>query len=264
MGAGGVGVTIAAASPSQTAGQYAASSSVALAFPNNVVAGSLLTVVGWVYTGTTDDRPVQGDLTQTAGTAALGPIAREVVNTRDIGPGAAILHEVQWSVIVKTAGSLTLTLNGGASGVACYIAIDEYTGSWDERRVVDMAAANGNGSVQSSGNVVTTGPALIVGGLMHINATTGSAATEDGAFTLIAEQDSSPTQVGASAIARIVTGATTDAADWTTSALVDWIATAVAYQEAEAPFTFVPPTLSGAGVNDITTTSARPKVTISY
>lgn len=257
-------MTIAAASPSQKAGQYAAASSVALAFPNNVAAGSLLVVVGWTYTGTTDDRPVQGDLTQTAGTAVLGPIVREVVNTRDIGPGAAILHEVQWSAIVKTSGSLTFTLDGGASGASCYIAIDEYTGSWDERRVVDMAAANGNGSVQSSGNVVTTWPALIVGGLMHINATTGSAATEDGAFTLIAEQDSSPTQVGASAIARIVTGATIDAADWTTSASVDWIATAVVYQEAEAPFVFDPPVLSAAGADDITSTSVRPKVTITY
>ena len=59
----------------------------------------------------------------------------------------------------------------------------------------------------------------------------GSAATEDGAFTLIAEQNSSASQLGASAIARIVTGATTDAASWTTNNPAAWIATLVVYRE---------------------------------
>ena len=257
-------MAIAAASPSQKAAQYAASASVALAFPNNVAADSLVTVVGFVYTGTTNDPPTPGDLTQTAGTATLFAISRDAVCTRDIGPGAAIIHEVQYSAIVKTAGSLTLTLNGGASGVTSYIALDEYTGSWNERRVVDSAVATGNSSAPGSGNAISTQPALFVGGLMHLNTTTGSAATEDGAFTLIAEQDSSPTQIGASVIARIVSAATTDAADWTTSAAADWIATAVVYQEAEAPFVFDPPVLSAAGADDITSTSARPKVTITF
>lgn len=257
-------MTIAAASPSQKAAQYAASASVALAFPNNVAAGSLVTIVGLVYTGTTNDPPTPADLTQTAGTATLFPISRDAVRTRDVGPGVAILHCVQYSAIVKTGGSLTLTLNGGAAGVISWIAIDEYTGEWSERRVVDSAVSDGNGTAQTTGSAISTQAALFVAGLMHSNATVGSAATEDGAFTLIAEQDSSPTQIGASAIARIVSAATTDAADWTTSAAADWIATAVVYQEAEAPFVFDPPVLSAAGADDITSTSARPKVTITF
>ena len=256
-------MAIAAASPSQKAAQYAASASVALAFPNNVAAGALVTVVGFVYTGTTNDPPTPTDLTQTAGTATLFAISRDAVASRDVG-GGNFVHAAQYSAIVKTAGSLTLTLNGGASGVTSYIAIDEYTGSWNERRVVDSAVATGNSSAPGSGNAISTQPALFVGGLMHLNTTTGSAATEDGAFTLIAEQDSSPTQIGASVIARIVSAATTDAADWTTSAAADWIATAVVYQEAEAPFVFDPPVLSAAGADDITSTSARPKVTITF
>ncbi len=256
-------MTIAAASPSQKAGQYFPSASGALAFPNNVAAGSLLTIVGWCYTGSTDDRPVLGDLTQTAGTAVLGPISRDLVNTRDVG-ASNFLHEIHYSVIVKTSGSLTLTLNGGASGLSCYLAFDEYTGTWDEKRVVDMAAANGDGTPPSSGNATSTGPGLFVGGLMHINATTGSAATEDGAFTLIDEEDSTPSNVGGSAISRIVTGATTDAAEWSMSALVAWIATLVVYQEAEAAASPRIPTLSSAGAGDITSTEARPRVTLTW
>jgi len=252
-------MAIAAASPSQKAGQYAASASVALAFPNNVAAGSLLTIAGWTFTGTTNAPPTVASLTKTAGTATIGPIRMEVLNTRDIGPGAAIVHGVQYSAIVLTAGSLTFTLNGGAAGLSCYIALDEYTGRWDSGRLFAANGANGNGSAQSSGNASSTGPALFVGGLLQINATTGASAAEDGAFTLINEVDSTPTSIGGSAIARIVTGITTDSADWTTSAGTDWVATVAVYQERPPA-----PVLSSPGANDITDTSVRPKVTITY
>ena len=223
-------MTIAEKSPSQKQSAYAAASSVARAYPNNVAAGSLLTIVGFVYTGTTNDPPVAADLTKSAGTATIGTITRDVVNTYNLGSGD-LVHAVQYSAIVTGAGSLTLTLNGGANGVVCYIAVDEYTGTFDDSRVVDTASSNGNSTAQSSGDADSPGAALFVGGLMHVNLASGSAATEDGAFTLIAEQNSSASQLGASAIARIVTGATTDAASWTTNNPAAWIATLVVYRE---------------------------------
>lgn len=231
-------MTIAAKSPSQKASTYAASASVARAYPNNVAVGSLLTVTGGVVTNGANDPPVAGDLTKTAGTSTIGTIERDAVATRDLG-GGFYLHVAQFSVIVTGAGSLTLTLAGGANGLSTWLAVDEYTGTWDGTRLVDTASANGDSAAQSSGDADSPGAALFFGGLTQINSTSGAAATEDGAFTLIAEQDSSSTQAGWSSIARIVSGATTDAASWTTNNAAGWAATVAVYREV-APKANVP------------------------
>lgn len=223
-------MAIAAKSPSQKASAYAAATSVARAYPNNVAAGSLLTITGGVLTNGANDPPVAGDLTKTAGTSTIGTVSRHEVATRDVG-GGFYLHVALFSVLVTGGGSLTLTLSGGANGVSAWIGVDEYTGTWDAARFVDSAAANGNGTAPASGDADSSAAALFVGGLVQVNASVGAAATEDGAFTLIAEQDSSSTQVGWSSIARIVSGATTDAASWTTSNSVDWAAAVVVYRE---------------------------------
>lgn len=257
-------MTIAAASPSQKVGNAFGAASGAVAYPNNVATGSLLVAAFIAYTGTTNDPPTAADLTQTAGTATIGPVSLDRVETRDIGPGVATVHVAIYSAIVLSGGSLTFTGNGGASGVACLLVMEEFTGNWGAGRLVSSNSATGNSSAPSSGSTGSTGPAVFFGALMHVNATTGSAATEDGAYTLIAELDSTPTQLGASVIEQIVSGITVDAADWTTSASTDWIAALAVYQE-EPPV--VPPrvpTLSSAGADDITTTSARPKVTITW
>lgn len=223
-------MTIAAKSPSQKASTYSASASVARAYPNNVAVGSLLTITGGVLTNGANDPPVAGDLTKTAGTSTIGTITRDAVSTRDVG-GGFYLHVAQFSVLVAGAGSLTLTLAGGANGVSTWLAVDEYTGTWDASRLVDTAAANGNGTAADSGNADSSAAALFFGGLVQLNASVGSAATEDAAFTLIAEQNSSSTQVGWSSIARIVSGATTDSASWAMSNSVDYAAAVVVYRE---------------------------------
>lgn len=231
-------MTIAAKSPSQKASTYSASASVARAYPNNVAVGSLLTITGGVLTNGANDPPVAGDLTKTAGTSTIGTITRDAVSTRDVG-GGFYLHVAQFSVIVTGAGSLTLTLAGGANGLSTWLAVDEYTGTFDASRLVDTAAANGDSTAPNSGDADSSGAALFFGGLVHLNASSGSAATEDGAFTLIAEQDSTTTQVGWSSIARIVSGATTDAASWTTNNAAAWAAAVAVYREV-APKANVP------------------------
>jgi hypothetical protein len=223
-------VTIAAKSPSQKQSAYAAATSVARAYPNNVAAGSLLTITGGVLTIGANDPPTAGDLTKSAGTATLGTVSRDAVSTRDLG-GGYYIHVAQFSVIVSGAGSLTVTLAGGANGASAWLAVDEYTGTWDDSRLVDTAAANGDSAAPDSGNADSAAAALFFGGLVHINAASGSNASEDGAFSLIAEQNSTTTQVGWSSIARIVTGATTDAASWTTNNPVGWAAALAVYRE---------------------------------
>lgn len=224
-------MTIAAASPSQKVGNAFGAASGAVAYPNDVATGSLLTAAFIAYTGTTNDPPTAADLTQTAGTATIGAVSLDRVHTLDIGPGIATVHVALYSAIVQSGGSLTFTGNGGPSGVACLLVMEEFTGRWGPDRLIASNSAVGNSAVQSSGPASSTRPAVFFAALMHVNITSGSAATEDGAFTLIAELDSTPTQLGASVIERIVSGITTDSADWTTSASTDWIAALAVYQE---------------------------------
>lgn len=257
-------MTIAAASPSQKAGNAFGAASGAVAYPNDVAAGSLLVAAFIAYTGTTNDPPTAADLTQTAGTATIGPVSLDKVRTLDIGPGIATVHVAIYSAIVQSGGSLTFTGNGGASGVACLLVMEEFTGQWGAGRLISSNSAVGNSAAPSSGTAGSTGPAVFFGALMHINITTGSAATEDGAYTLIAELDSTPTQIGTSVIERIVSGITVDAADWTTSASTDWIAALAVYQEAPPVVPPRVPTLSSAGAGDITATEARPRVTLTW
>lgn len=231
-------MAIAAKSPSQKASTYAAATSVARAYPNNVAAGSLLTIMAGVMTAGANDPPVAGDLTKTAGTATLGTIARDAISTGDVGSGYYV-HAAIYSVIVSGAGSLTLTLAGGANGAACWLAVDEYTGTFDASRLVDSAVANGDDSAPSSGDADSPGAALFIGHASFTNAAVGAAATEDAAFSLIGEQNASSTQLGFSSIARIVTGATTDAASWATSNPTGW-ATALAVYREVAPKSRLP------------------------
>lgn len=233
-------MAIAAASPSQKTGAAAAgpASSVALTFPNNVTAGSLLTFVVTASVGTTSDAPVAADLTKTSGTATIGTVSLDLVDTRLIG-GVYYLHAAIYSVLVTGSGSLTMTY-ANVANATYFIAGDEYTGSWDSTRVEDTASAQATSTAPSSGDATSAGAALFIGAQgMATGALAGM--TPDAAFTQIAENEGSSTQVQGSAISRIVSSGTTDAASWTNDVNQEWLALVVAYKEASAPTTTITP-----------------------
>jgi hypothetical protein len=223
-------VSIARAVPSQAAVNLAAASSVAIAFPNSVELGAMLSVFGFAFTNATNDPPTASDLAKTAGTATIGAIALDAVRTRTLA-GPLYLHSALYSVLVTAKGSLTLTLDGGASATFCNILGHEYQGAWDASRLVTSVSNEGNGTIQTASTAASTGPALFVSALMHTNASIGSEATEQSPLRLIAEQPSSPTQIGTSFADLIVNGPTSLNAAWVTNNSVDWIALCAVYRE---------------------------------
>lgn len=257
-------MTIAAASPSQkTSGSAGGpASSVALTFPNNVASGSLLTFVVAASVGPASDAPIVSDLTKTSGTATIDTVSLDLVDTRLIG-GVYYLHVAIYSVLVTGAGSLTMTYaNVGSSSY--WIGGDEYTGSWDGTRVEDTASAQATSTAPSSGDATSAGAALFVGGQgMATGALAGM--TPDAAFTQIAENEGSATQVQGSAISRIVGSGTTDAASWTNDVNQEWLALLVVYKEATGGTTITPTsgsvTLSGTAPTVTATSLSRDRPT---
>ena len=235
-------MTIAAASPSQkvSSSTAASGSTCAVTFPNNVAAGSLLTLAVSYSTATTDDPPVVGDLTKTSGTATIGTVSMDLVATRVVA-SVYYLHCAIYSVLVTGAGSLTLTFNGGTAG-SIWVGADEYTGSWDSSRLEDAVSGTGTSNAPSSGNRTSAGAGLFLGILaMGTGALAGI--TPDAAFTQIGEQEGSATQVQGSAISRIVSSGTTDAASWALDVSPDWLAGVAVYREAAG----APPTAPTVG-----------------
>lgn len=223
-------MTISRAVPSQSAANLAAASSVALAFPNDVEAGAMLSVLGFAFTNGTNDPPVAGDLAKTAGGSSIGTVALDIVRTRTLA-GPLYLHTALFSALVTARGSLTVTLDGGAAATFCAIAAAEFQGEWDDSRLVATAGNDGNGTIQNSTAEASADHGLFVGGLMHTNNTIGSAATEQSPLRVETEQDSSPTQIGLSLASFISAGAASLDARWVTNNSVDWIALLAVYQE---------------------------------
>lgn len=223
-------MTIAAKSPSQKASNYAGPvTSVTCAYPNNVAVGSLLTIVVGSMAASSPHTVSASSLTKSAGTATIGTITLDR-SEQWLYVGVYPMTLSIFSCLVTGAGSLTMQFAGMPSGSAAFVAIDEYTGSFDSGRVEAVASSNGSSTAPSAGNATSAGAALFVGGTVFFVGATSNP-TEDGAFTLIAERSADAGNLGASAIARIVTSGTTDAAAWTLSASGGWSAGAVVYRE---------------------------------
>jgi hypothetical protein len=228
-------MTIAAASPSQKYSTYVSSgATVDAVFPNNVTAGSLLTIVVCAIEATGGHTPVAGDLTKQSGTATIGTVTLDKLQSW-LFSGLYPKYAAVYSCIVTGSGSLTMRYANAASGSSLFIGADEYTGNWNSSRVeaTNGASPGSLTTAPDSGNATSAGAALFVGGLTFFTASTSAVVTEDGAFTLIGEQNSvTSTQMGASVISRIVSSGTTDSASWALDVSQYPASAVVAYKEA--------------------------------
>ncbi|HEY6643665.1 hypothetical protein [Povalibacter sp.] len=208
--------------------------SISRAFSQNVATGSLVIVVGMRFSGS-QDAYLAADCTKSAGTATLGTIQLDRVQSIDLGTTNDEWVSIGiFSAIVTSGGSLTMQLGGAPSGSYHLIGMDEFTGNWDSSRAesgnVGGTESDGQTSA-SSGNATSAGAALFVGGL-NVNSNVGVSITPDGAFTTIFEDESGANNLG-SAIFRLVSSGTTDAAEWTIgNPNFGWAAALQIYKEA--------------------------------
>lgn len=110
---------------------------------------------------------------------------------------------------------------GSAGGFPC-IAINEFSGNWDSTRV-ESTNTNGTSATNTtpahSNNATSAGAALFIGGLSLGNSGGSMTITPDAAFTQTYENEAGGTSQAGSSIYRIVTGGTTDRAEWTVQLL---------------------------------------------
>lgn len=222
----------------QGGGVTGSGATISRAFPSNVAAGSLISVVAWKYSPAATAYSA-GNCTQSAGTATLGAITldRQVALAYD--GGTDYLHVAVWSAIVATPGSLTMQVAGNAGDFSC-LASDEFSGVWDAAR---LEASNGGSNATdgqtaaSSGNASAVGAALFIGGLSVGNSGGTIAVTPDAAFTTIFENEAGATTQVGSAVFQIAGAGLTDAAEWTigSSGNLGWGAVVAVYKEAGPP-----------------------------
>lgn len=235
-------MTIAAVG-GQNTGATGSGTSVSVAFPSNVAVGSLISVVGWRYEPSADAY-IAGDCTKSAGTATIGTVTLDAqLDQVDGGGGRATVGI--WSAIVTGAGSLTMQVAGGSAGGFPCIAINEFSGNWDSTRV-ESTNTNGTSATNTtpahSNNATSAGAALFIGGLSLGNSGGSMTITPDAAFTQTYENEAGGTSQAGSSIYRIVTGGTTDRAEWTvpTSGNNGWGCAVVAYKEGGPTITSQP------------------------
>lgn len=214
--------------------------SIARAYSSNITSGNLISVSVVKVNDSGSDPFVVGDISQTAGTATLGTWTLDVETVFDTG--GLWRHVGVFSAPVTGTGSCTITVSGGA-GNYWIIGEAEYAGAdTSATRVADTATGTGTGTSAASGNADSTGGAVFVG-IVSTHVFANVTHTEDGAFTVIFEKNDAGTASSASgaAIDQIVSGATTDSADWSLSTSVAWVAALAVYKETVTATPSAPP-----------------------
>jgi hypothetical protein len=216
--------------------------SISRAFGTNVTAGSLIWVTVKKYHESADVF-APADCTKSAGTATLGPISLDVQFQMETDTGVAWASVGHYSAIVVEGGSCTMQVAGAPANSFLLMASGEATGNWGPDRVESTSTG---GSATDSTTTATTnsassaGPALFVASF-QLNATVGTAQTHDAAFDLVYKNESGTDDNGLTCV-RLVSGATTDAADFTMgSTNIGWAAGLVVYREIITPLVIVPP-----------------------
>lgn len=245
-------MAIAAVSGQAGGATGASVAAIARAFPSAVSAGSLVVVVGFRYEPASDAY-LAGDCTQSAGTATItAPLLHAQVNMEQPGHGWA--QAGIWTALVTAGGSLTMQVGGGTTGGYPSIATHEFTGAFDgtrhEAAATNFTATN-NTNPAHSNDATSAGHALFLGGLA-LNSTSPQTITPEAAFTQIYENEAGNTSQAGSAIFRIVSGGTTDRAEWTVPTVdnLGWAAAVAVIRETSATPTLVTQDISHAHLLD--------------
>lgn len=118
-----------------------------------------------------------------------------------------------WSKNIMSSATFTVTVNPGGSSCDCTLVIAEFSGVDPLADVYATNAATGDSTAPASGNVTTPANSYLLAALLtHGN--TNRTLTENGSWSLIAENEGGTSNIPASAIYRVPTSGTYGAS-WT-------------------------------------------------
>lgn len=191
---------------------FPSAQSYSFAFPVNPTTGSLITLHSSRFRGSDTNAYFATSLTKTGGTAT---ISTPILHHQGTASTNNTTRYGLWSFLVTAGGTLTMQVEHFTTAGVGSVFAAEFSGNWTEGRggLANFTPSLISGTAVDSGNASSLGPALFVGSMLT-NAGGAVTTTEDGAWTLIGEQEASG-QTNAGSIYRIVSGPTTDSASWT-------------------------------------------------
>ena len=141
----------------------AAAGPISKAFSVDVTAGNLLVICLSKYSNTTNDPPVVGNISKSAGTATLGSFTLDKVASQ-LYAGAEYIHSAIFSAPVTGSGSCTISIAAGSATYYWSLSISEYSGVDVSGTRVDTTASNSgtSGTSGASGSFTTAGSSLII------------------------------------------------------------------------------------------------------
>jgi hypothetical protein len=194
---------------------------VSKAFASNVTSGDLLTVCVTRYTGNHAGDPlVVGDLTKIAGTATIGTVV--LVTQENANDTNNIFYAAVFSVPATGTGSLTLQVD--SADPSNYY--EMFLAEWPSTVSATSEASStnlGTSATIDSGNAASAAGAVFVGCGTSLQ-DTNTAITQDGAWTLLDEEENGTLHQTGNAAYRSVSTGTTDSGTWTINASFGWAA----------------------------------------
>lgn len=223
------------------------STSVSKASGSNVTAGNLVIVAAIKYSPGSNDPFVVGDVSQSAGTATLGEWTKDVDIIREYTTGEYVAAAL-FSAPVTGSGSCTVTVGGAVAGSYWALGIAERSGlDVSATRVESTNTGGAESGAPATGTATSAAGALFVGAVATVD-TSAATHTPGADYTQIYEEEDGSLHMMGSVEDRIVTGGTTDAADWQAPTTLEWAAVVAVYKEAAAGAThWVPESDVSAG-----------------
>lgn len=188
-----------------------------LAFPGNVVSGSLLIVGGCVYHG--------------SGTGFDGTVTDTVSTPYTVLAGTTVsgLSSFIAYGLAAASGANTVTVTPAEAKLGYSFAIDEFSGSHATPLDVDGGTSTGTSTTPSDGITTITAGDLIIGVMCDLGEANDTITNNDG--TTIGESEDGTATVRFNTMFQIVTTATAYTIDWTTTSQ-SWIAQTAAFKPA--------------------------------
>lgn len=215
-----------------------AQTSVSISTASSVVAGNLVVITVARFTNAGPNPFVVGDISKTAGSSALADGFLLDKGQQVLQSGNYYFDTGIFSAKVTTSGTLTVQVGGGNTGDYWDIGITEYSGVDTTASRVEASNSGVDTAGETpavSGNATSAGAALFIG-CFAVNITDSGTITPQAAWLELWESQDGTTHNTGAAAEQIVTGGTTDQAEWSFSGGGgnDWAAVVVVYKVATA------------------------------
>jgi hypothetical protein len=213
-----------------------AQTSVSISTASPVTAGNLVVITVARFTPLGPNLFVVGDISKTAGSSALADGFLLDKGQQVLLLSTQYFDAAIFSAKVTTGGTLTVQVGGGDSGDYWDIGITEYPDvDTTASRVEASNSVTGTATPVTSGNATSAGAALFIGCFSIAIGDSGTITPQAAWLELWESQDGTTHNTGAAA-EQIVTGGTTDQAEWTYTGAPGspWVAVVAVYKVATA------------------------------